>query len=132
MPHIVDEFNDAIRDERERCIAVVKLRADIARDSAKTLRQRGSFPSWEFNLWPPRARRVTVVAGKWEQAARNQEAYAHSLDVVCDIIVKGFDPRKPNPKMTFPCKGCPAPMDCGSWNCCERGNGDWPALNSDK
>lgn len=26
----------------------------------------------------------------------------------------------------FPCHECGDPMDCGSWQCCERGHGDWP------
>lgn len=119
----------AVRDEIERCALLVEMRADISRKSAAKLRKDGSYKTW--SLWPP-FKSVTLVAPKWERNASLFDDVARAFDVVAHGIRAGWDPRdlyKPSPderiKPSFPCFNCPAPMDCGSWQCCERGHGDW-------
>lgn len=119
-------IDDAVRDETERCALLCEMRADIALVSATKIRTAGTFTA--RSIWPP-FKKETFVAPKWEKAAQEMEAVAQAFNSVGHGCRAGWDPRKIKPdekiKPTFPCFGCPSPMDCGSWQCCERGHGDW-------
>lgn len=74
--------------ERERCIWLINLRADITRASIAKLRKDGTYT--ERCIWPP-FKKVTFVAPKWERAARDLEAFVRALEVLADFIRKGYD-----------------------------------------
>lgn len=142
-------IDDAVRDNTERCALLCEMRADISRASAAKIRKDGSYTTRA--IWPP-FKRMTYVMPKWERQALLFDDVARAFNVVAGGIRAGWDPRKVAPhersdekitivetgvdgdptlrtidetKPTFPCFGCSTPMDCASWQCCERGHGDW-------
>lgn len=101
--HMWQQVQDAVADERQRCIALCMMRASISRQSAQTLLERTRSGA---------------------RTAKDLEALAVAFEVVADCIAKGHDPRKsppdPNAKIDIrpgrgDCleNGCPFPKcDC--------------------
>lgn len=119
------EHRAEIEDNTERCALLVEMRAGICRQSAKKIREAGTF--YVRAIWPP-FKKMKVVAHKWELRAQDMEAVAKAFDVVASCIRKGYDPRKlidPEAKtdiggdapMWKRCKGCRC-ADCEDWHTC--------------
>lgn len=93
---VQDDYNEAweqgAKDATERCALLVEMRADIARVSARRLRQSGTITV--RNLWPLFSKSV-VVLPRYERAARDMEEVAHAFEIVARCIRAGYDPREP-------------------------------------
>lgn len=89
----------AVLDERERCMRLCIMRADISRASAKRARDAGTYTAIAFG-GRPFFRRVKHVAPRWESRARDYEAVARAFDVVATCISRGYDPRTLSPDPT--------------------------------
>lgn len=83
---------EAVTAERERCAKLCILRGDISRESAKRLREAGTYTTRA--IWPP-FKKMTFVAPKWEASAQNFEGVGAAFDMVAECIRKGYDPDKP-------------------------------------
>jgi hypothetical protein len=110
-----------IDNERERCALLAETLAMSYESRAKTYRKDGECTT--RSLWPPFKKMTYVVPGI-ERSAKALDAAAAGLRVVALGCRLGWDPRTPdeNERTAWgPCSRCPAPMDCGSWQSCERG-----------
>lgn len=128
-------------DETERCALLNEQLATIHEASAARLRAEGSYTT-RFLWFKP----VRYVRLQWERDARVLDRAAHGLRLVAHCIRMGYDPRKLQPHERdaeqmvvlrtgvdgdpslhtvdawMPCPKCVVPMDCGSWQSCERGD----------
>ena len=86
---LVDE---AVAAERERCAKLIDLRADITKVSATKIRARGTFNATQLTWHPPFFKSVSVVAHKWENAARDLEAVERAFRMMAGFIRAGTDP----------------------------------------
>lgn len=72
-------------NERKRCAAIVRCRADVARGSAARVRKQGTWNT----AWPFCKPRYTVMPA-YERLAQVHEAMADALDHVEKAISEGW------------------------------------------
>jgi xanthine/CO dehydrogenase XdhC/CoxF family maturation factor len=132
-------------DETERCALLCKMRGDIARESAAKFRKDGTFRGLFGGThiaykWEKAARDMEAVGKAFDAVAHcirmgydpreleRKEREAEKINLMQQALTpeQAADLLRRMPGGVpldhwTPCPKCPAPMDCGSWRACERG-----------